>query len=569
MYKKCYATRLGNNKYKIHLWDEGGYDEIEWYNTAYQECSKDQEEFKGLGGESLKKVSKWDKNSNNLHFHDMKPHQKYLVERYGIDDKPSTGHRELFFDIECEIGGALTEEYIERAPMPITSIAWWDKTPDTWHILILDKKDQLKHTKAKSKEIIPCSTEQELLAKFLEHFREIDPDILIGYNSDFFDIPYLYYRMCNILGQEWADQLSPLNQVNAKKNNQYFFKRNQFVDIIGVESLDYMRLHKKYSWKDEPSWKLDAIGEKYAKVNKIEYDGNLDQLFETDINKFIQYNFRDVEILKLLDEKLQYIALTKNLSHKGNHNYSEVYSNSITQDGAISAYLLSKNIIPPPRDPNPKSKRGYAGGFLFCPKAGLYKYMFDEDLTSLYPSIIMSLNIGKETFQGRIIDHDDRNNRLGLNDLKSMDPKRKLLLENNRGVQTHIEAERIIDAIESGGYSISANGCIFDTKVESTLSNVLNKWFDERVLYKNEMKKAFKSGDKAKGEYYYLMQYTMKILLNSLYGATALPSFRYGMSHSILSEAITLSGWRIIQESALCANRHMNKVIRNEVKLNL
>ena len=569
MYKKCYATKLGNNKYKIHLWDEGGYDEIEWYNTAYQECSKDQEEFKGLGGESLKKVSKWDKNSNNLHFHDMKPHQKYLVERYGIDDKPSTGHRELFFDIECEIGGALTEEYIERAPMPITSIAWWDKTPDTWHILILDKKDQLKHTKAKSKEIIPCSTEQELLAKFLEHFREIDPDILIGYNSDFFDIPYLYYRMCNILGQEWADQLSPLNQVNAKKNNQYFFKRNQFVDIIGVESLDYMRLHKKYSWKDEPSWKLDAIGEKYAKVNKIEYDGNLDQLFETDINKFIQYNFRDVEILKLLDEKLQYIALTKNLSHKGNHNYSEVYSNSITQDGAISAYLLSKNIIPPPRDPNPKSKKGYAGGFLFCPKAGLYKYMFDEDLTSLYPSIIMSLNIGKETFQGRIIDHDDRNNRLGLNDLKSMDPKRKLLLENNRGVQTHIEAERIIDAIESGGYSISANGCIFDTKVESTLSNVLNKWFDERVLYKNEMKKAFKSGDKAKGEYYYLMQYTMKILLNSLYGATALPSFRYGMSHSILSEAITLSGWRIIQESALCANRHMNKVIRNEVKLNL
>ena len=87
---------------------------------------------------------------------------------------------------------------------------------------------------------------------------------------------------------------------------------------------------------------------KYAKVNKIEYEGNLDQLFETDINKFIQYNFRDVEILKLLDEKLQYIALTKNLSHKGKHNYSEVYSNSITQDGAISAYLLSKNIIPLP-----------------------------------------------------------------------------------------------------------------------------------------------------------------------------------------------------------------------------
>jgi len=569
MYKKCYATRLGENKYKIHLWDEGGYDEIEWHNYAYQECSEDKEEYKGLGGESLKKIYKWNKNYNNLHFHDMKPHQKYLVEKYGTDDTPSTGHRELFFDIECEIGGALTEEYIERAPMPITSIAWWDKTPDTWHILILDKKNQLKHTKAKSKEIIPCSTEQKLLAKFLEHFREIDPDILIGYNSDFFDIPYLYYRMCNVLGQEWADQLSPLGDVNAKKNNQYFFKRNQFVDIIGVESLDYMRLHKKYSWKDEPSWKLDAIGEKYAKVKKIDYDGNLDQLFETDINKFIQYNFRDVEILKLLDEKLQYIALTKNLSHKGNHNYSEVYSNSITQDGAISAYLLSQNIIPPPRDPNPKSKKGYAGGYLFCPKAGLYKYMFDEDLTSLYPSIIMSLNIGKETFKGRIIDADDRNNRLGLNDLKERDINEELIIENAKGKQIRINVGRLISMVEENNLAISANGSLFTTDRQSTLSTVLAKWFEERKVYKSKMKKAYEANNKEKGEYYFLMQYTMKILLNSLYGATALPSFRYGMSLSILSEAITLTGHRIIQESALCANKHMNKVIRGEIKLEL
>ena len=375
--------------------------------------------------------------------------------------------------------------------------------------------------------------------------------------------------MCNVLGDEFANELSPISRVNAKKGNQYFFKRNQFVDIIGVESLDYMRLHKKYSWKDEPSWKLDAIGEKYTGIGKVEYEGNLDQLFETDIQKFIQYNFRDVEILKLLDEKLQYIALTKNLSHKGKHNYSEVYANSNTQDGAISAYLLSQNIIPPAKDPNPRSKKGYAGGYLFCPKAGLYKYMFDEDLTSLYPSIIMSLNIGKETFVGRIVDADDRNNRLGLNDLKERDQDEELLIENPKGQQTKVNVGRLVSMIEQNGLAISANGSIFDTKKESTLSTILNKWFDERVNYKNKMKLAYKAGDKEKGEYYYLMQYTMKILLNSLYGATALPSFRYGMSLSILSEAITLTGHRIIQESALCANKHMNKVIKNEVKLEL
>jgi DNA polymerase elongation subunit (family B) len=550
MYKKCYTQKIKDNKYKVFLWDDIGYDEIIWYNASYIEDNEG--DLKGINGERLKKITNWDRNTPNLNFHE-----------------PSTSHRELFFDIECEIGGALTEEYIESAPMPITSIAWWDKQEDWWAILILDKKGELNHTKAKNKEIIPCKTESELLGKFLEKFREIDPDILIGYNSDFFDIPYLYYRMCNVLGKDWADHLSPINKVNAKKNNEYFFKRNQFVDIIGVESLDYIRLHKKYSWKDEPSWKLDAIGEKYTGIGKVEYEGNLDQLFETDIHKFIQYNFRDVEILKLLDEKLQYIALTKNLSHKGKHNYSEVYSNSVTQDGAISAYLLSQGIIPPARHANPKAKKGYAGGYLFCPKAGLYKYMFDEDLTSLYPSIIMSLNIGRETFVGRIIDADDRNNRLGLNDLKKRDPEEELLIKNSKDKSTRVNVGRLVSMIEQNKFSISANGSIFSTEKESTLSTVLNKWFDERVDYKNKMKKAFKSGDKAMGDYYYLMQYTMKILLNSLYGATALPGFRYGLPESILSEAITLSGHRIIQESALCANKHMNKVIRNEVKLEI
>ena len=227
MYKKCYSTRLGGNKYKIHLWDKGGYDEIEWYNPAYQECSEEEATHKGLSGESLRKIYKWDKNTPNLHFHDITPYQKFLIEKYGVNDEPSTGHRELFFDIECEIGGALTEEYIERAPMPITTIAYWDKTPDEWVILVRDDKNELKRTKAKNKEIVPCRTEEELLAKFLERFREIDPDILIGYNSDYFDIPYLYYRMCNVLGKDFADQLSPLGKVNAKKNNSYFFKRNQ------------------------------------------------------------------------------------------------------------------------------------------------------------------------------------------------------------------------------------------------------------------------------------------------------------------------------------------------------
>ena len=555
MYKKAFARRLKNNKFLIHLWDDQGYQKVEWDNKAYIECHEADAQYTGLNGEPLKKITNWKPDNSKLHFHDMPAYQKFLIEKYGTNDEPSTTHREVFFDIETEMGDALTEEYIKSAPKKVTSIAWYDKQVDEWAIVILDSKNQLKHTKARNKEIIPCKTEEELLAKFLERFREIDPDIIIGWNSDYFDVPYLYYRMCNVLGEDFARHLSPIGYV---RETPWF--KDQYIQICGVESLDYMRLHKKFSWADEPSMRLDAIGEKYAGVKKIEYEGNLDRLFETDIQTFIKYNFRDVEILKKLDEKLDYLALVKNLSHKGKHNYSEVYANTKTQDGAISAYLLSKGIIPPAKDRNPLSKKGYAGGYLFCPKAGIYNYVFDEDLTSLYPSIIMTVNIGKETMVGRIIDADDRNNRLGLNDLKCMDYADEFIVENNKRSRTKVNIGRLVRMIEENDLSISANGVMFATNRESVLSTILKKWFDERVEYKNAMKKAYKSGDKELGAAFHMKQYTMKILLNSLYGATALGSFRYG--NVILSEAITLSGQRIIQESALSANREINKEIK-------
>ena len=141
------------------------------------------------------------------------------------------------------------------------------------------------------------------------------------------------------------------------------------------------------------------------------------------------------------------------------------------------------------------------------------------------------------------------------------------IIKNSKDKSTNVNIGRLINMIEQNNFSISANGSIFSTEKESTLSTVLNKWFNERVVYKKAMKKAYEAKDKVAGEYNYLMQYTMKILLNSLYGATALGSFRYG--NVILSESITLSGQRIIQESALFANTHMNKVLRNELKLEL
>ena len=572
MYKSCFSQRV-DGKYLIHLWsDEGGYEKIEWEYPAYKEDSNG--EYTGLNGEKLSKTTRWDKYDQGLHFHDIRPYQRFLIDKYGDDDTPSKTHREVFFDIEIEMGGALTEDYIKKAPKPVTSIAWWDKQIDEWSIVILDKKGDLQEKQEGNRKIYPVRTEQDLLEYFLRQIQDISPDILVGYNSDYFDIPYLYFRMKRILGEKRANQLSPIGIVRDESQ----WNVDGWLHIAGVQTLDYMKLHKKFSFKDEPSYKLNSLGEKYVGLGKVEYDGSLDRLFKEDIDKFIEYNFRDVEILQKLDEKFQYLGLTKNLSNKVKTNYRDVYKNSWVHDGAISTYLLSNNQVPPSKDPNPITKKNYAGAYLFCPNAGLYRYMFDEDLTSLYPSIIMSVNIGKETYVGRIFPDEDIiqekvvvegkeifNCRLGLNDLEQMDPNTLLTVENKNRTQTKLPAKTLIETIKTKNLQISANGVMFRTDRESVLSKVLSKWFDERVEYKNKMKQAYKSGDTDQGEFWHLRQYTMKILLNSLYGALALASFRFGSV--ILSEAITLSGQRIIQESSLFVNRHMNKVLKQEIEL--
>ena len=163
--------------------------------------------------------------------------------------------------------------------MPITSIAWWDKQTDEWAIVILDKTGEIKPGIQDGREIIPVKRENDLIEVFLSRMEIIQPDILVGYNSDYFDIPYIYYRIKNRLGERTAKRLSPVRIVEERDKRWY---PDQPIRIAGVTSLDYMRLHKKYSFQQEPSMKLDFLGEKYVGQKKIEYDGSLDRLFAED-----------------------------------------------------------------------------------------------------------------------------------------------------------------------------------------------------------------------------------------------------------------------------------------------
>ena len=141
MYKKCYAKKIrgSQNQFQIDLWTDSGYERLEWTNYAYKECHEADATHIGLNGHPLIKTTKWKRGDDKIHFTDMRPHQKFLVEKYGTNDEVSTTHNEMFFDIETEMGDALTVEYIESAPKKVTSIAWYDKQVDEWGILILDK----------------------------------------------------------------------------------------------------------------------------------------------------------------------------------------------------------------------------------------------------------------------------------------------------------------------------------------------------------------------------------------------------------------------------------------------
>ena len=547
--------------------DKQGWLSFEYTPTYYKLDPNGQ--YETLDGKRVSKTYTCDKNDPLTYYEiDIPMETRVLVDAYkDLDDAP-TYHNTLFIDIECEIGGALTTEYIKSAPMKITSIALYDVTLKKYYCLILDEKKQLSYTQENDKEIIPCNNETDLLSRFISLWRDSDPTIVTGWNSEFFDIPYLYHRICKVLGDQKAKELSPLGIVSVK---DFFNKKDQttesVINIAGVNHLDYMLLHKKFIMKQEPSYKLGDIGEKYVKLGKVEYEGSLDKLFREDVNTFIEYNLRDVEILIKLDEKLQFIDLTINICHLCHVPYENIYYATALNEGAILTYLKRKDIVSPnkPTTYNPLLKEGneeYAGGYLKDPVPGLYEWVSDLDFTSLYPSIIRNLNIGIETLVGRIKNRDKYDNQWGLEDIKKLDPDYELTIEkvdNKRKIQTaSISAGKLVQMIENNDWAIAANGTMFKKDTPSVIVEILNDWFNKRKQYKDLMKKAYKTGDITMGEHYNRLQHTFKIKLNDVYGVFAQNGWRYSDGNLFISKAITLTGQRLDQESIKFVNKEIN-----------
>jgi DNA polymerase elongation subunit (family B) len=551
--------------YSYHLRD----DKKGWSHFNYQPTYYKLDEYgtvPTLDGQMATPTKKFERGDLTLYERDVDKRTRLLIDNYYENDDVAEWQNIVYFDIECEIGGALTPEYIKSAPMKMTSIAIYDDSSKIYYCLILDEKGELIETKQPNREIIPFPTEKDMLTYFLQLWERLDATIITGWNSGYFDIPYMYHRICNVLNENEAARLSPIQKINFSEYN-----KEQPIELGGINHLDYMLLFKKFVTKQEPSYKLNDIGEKYVKLGKVDYEGSLDRLFKEDINKFIEYNIRDVEIIIELEKKLKFIDLTVTICHLCHVPYEQIYMSTVLNDGAILTYLKRKGIASPnkPTTINPllkirdEEKDSYAGGYLKDPVPGLYEWVIDLDFTSLYPSIIRSLNIGIETFVGRIVNNDKYDNQWSLDELLEMESDDLIVIEklnsNFTTTKSQVTVSKIRDYIIENNIIVAASGALFRTDKSSVVCEVLTDWFNKRVEYKNLMKKAYKAGDIEKGEFYNRRQHAYKIKLNDVYGVFAINGWRYTDGHKMISSAITLTGQRVTQESIKYVNIWMNE----------
>ena len=561
------AIHYDFSTYTYHLRDDkSGWHEFKFQPTYYKRVDEYEEGAQPVltGGWAMP-TTKYSKDDTNLLEKDINKELVVLRELYyKYDDVIPSFHNIVHLDIEIEMGGALTPEYIKAAPMPITSIALIDMTTKTKICFIVDKSKEIEETNQDGKQIIPCGSEKELIKRFLDKWEELDPTIVVGWNSAYFDIPYMYFRIKQVLGDEVL-RMSPIRKVNYRE-----FNGEIQVSIAGVNHLDYMLLHKKYIMKEEPSYKLGEIGTKYVGLGKLEYEGNLNTLFKNDLNAFIEYNLRDVEIIEKLEEKLKFIELTIMISHICNIPYESIYYNTVMNEGAVLKYLKREGIISPnkPTTHNPSLKANtatYAGGYLLEPIPGLYFDVIDLDFTSLYPSIIKSLNLGIETLIGRIKvdDNPTYEQQHSLEKLKLRNPDEQVTIEKlNKSNYTlksaQIKIGDLIKLIEKNEYTLAASGAMFRTDEKSVVSTILAGWFDKREHYRGLKKKAGKEEDWENYKLYDLFQHAFKILQNAMYGTFAIHGWRYTDGQLICSSAITNSGQRLTCESIDFVNNKIN-----------
>jgi DNA polymerase elongation subunit (family B) len=389
---------------------------------------------------------------------------------------------------------------------------------------------------------IRCKNEHELLDKFIKVWNHPTwkPDVVTGWNIEFFDIPYTVNRIKNILGDEFAKKLSPWGILD-EKDVEFKGKKNQTFSPAGIAVLDYYQLYRKFSFGNQESYKLDYIAQVELGEKKIDYSeyGSLLELYKNNFQKFIEYNIYDCVLVDRLDEKLKFIEQVMALAYDAKVNYHDTMTTVRPWDVIIHNYLLDRRIVIPQFSPS-REEFELVGGYVKEPKIGLSRWVVSFDLNSLYPHLIMQYNISPETFVTRLPDFNS------------------------------------IDTLINGSFNhncphaLAANGCVYRKDKQGFLPALMEKMYDDRVEYKQKMieaKKRYEQTHSREDEMliarYHNMQMAKKIQLNSAYGALGNRYFRWFSFNN--AEAITMSGQLSIRFIEKKMNEFMNKALKTNI----
>ena len=546
MYQNIYYERAKNT---IHLWDDkSGYQTMPYRKYAYKKDPYGT--YRSMYGDKLTKIGKWEKEeAEDLFESDVPETTRVLVDIYD-NDLPSTGHRVLTFDIEVEMISGLPNT--KEAKNEITAIAAHDGATKLFDVFVLDKERKVKNKATnfskdgREVKVHIFDNERNLLYAFLNYYEEINPTILTGWNIDFFDIPYLYNRIRNVCGEGNAKRLSPIGQ-------SFYSPYRDKWQFGGVSILDYINLYKTYTYTLEASYTLNYIATKELGRGKVEYEGSLDDLFENDLEKFIEYNIVDVELVVAMDEKLQFIELCRAVCHAGFVPYEDYIFSSKWLEGACLAYLKKKGLVATnkPKDRKERmqalrdnNEEKFIGAYVKEPIVGKYDWIYDLDLTSLYPSIIMTLNISPETKVGKIQNWDAEEHIRGV--------EKTYKLVGKDGDTYEYTTQELKEVIKDSNLGVAANGVLYTQDKPGLIADILNDWFQKRVEFRKLEKKYGEAKDTEKYEFYAKRQLVQKILLNSMYGVLGLPAFRfYDIDNA---EAVTITGQTVIKKTAEMAN---------------
>ena len=389
---------------------------------------------------------------------------------------------------------------------------------------------------------INCVTETGLAETFTKFWVEYNPDIITGWNVKFFDIPYLMNRFRYLMGDDWILQYSPwriVEQRSTRITGKGYNKQENYWDILGVDVLDYLDLYRKHTFIRRESYKLDYIGEVELGENKHEnpYD-TFKEFYSNDYQKFVEYNIQDVELVDKLEDKMQLIALHLTMAYEAKVNYQDVFGQVRIWDTIIYNHLRSKNIVPPAITES-KESFGYEGAYVKDPVVGFHDWIASFDLNSLYPHLIMQYNISPETMVG---------------------------FEPNRvNVESMLNQESDLSDLDNR--TMTPNGAQFRTDKRGFLPELMDKLYQERVIYKKKMLEAKTKYQQTGDKKYWLqiaknhnIQYARKIALNSAYGAIGNQYFRYfDVRHA---EGITMAGQLTIRWIERDVNKFLNKLLK-------